>query len=191
MQLLEDRILKDGKVFPDNILKVDSFLNHQVDLALTAELGKEFLRLYEDCGVNKILTIEASGIVIAGFTAYAFNVPMVFAKKAQTKNISNTVYHSKVMSYTHGKVYDIVVSKEYLKEGDKVLIIDDFLANGEAMQGLISLVEQSKATLIGCGVAIEKVFQGGGDALRGKGIRVESLAKIASMTENALTFSAN
>ncbi len=191
MQLLEDRILKDGKVFPDNILKVDSFLNHQVDLALISQLSKEFVKLFQGSGINKILTIEASGIVIAGFTAYAFNVPMVFAKKAQTKNISDSVYHSKVMSYTHGKVYDIVVSKEYLKETDRILIIDDFLANGEAMQGLISLIEQSKATLVGCGAVIEKVFQGGGNSIRSRGIRVESLAKIASMTPDSLTFSAN
>lgn len=186
LQLLKERILKDGKVYPDNILKVDSFLNHQVDLTLVEQLGKEFFRLFKDYGVNKILTIEASGIVIAGFVAHAFNVPMVFAKKSQTKNISSTVFHSKIMSYTHSKVYDIVVSKEYLSPNDKVLIIDDFLANGEALSGLISLTEQSGATLVGCGVAIEKAFQGGGDKLRAKGIRVESLAKILSMSDNSL-----
>lgn len=189
MQLLKDRILKDGKVFPDNILKVDNFLNHQVDLELVEQLGKEFYRLYKDCGVNKILTIEASGIVIAGFTARAFCVPMVFAKKSQTKNISPSVFHSKIMSYTHSKVYDIVVSKEYLTVNDRVLIIDDFLANGEALKGLISLVNQSGATLVGCGVAIEKAFQDGGDNLRAKGIRVETLAKILSMSDDSLVIS--
>ncbi len=189
MQLLKSRILKDGKVYPNNILKVDSFLNHQVDLELVENLSKEFFRLFEGNNINKILTIEASGIVLAGFTAKIFGVPMVFAKKSQTKNISKEVFSSKIMSYTHSQVYDIVVSKEYLSSSDRVLIIDDFLANGEALSGLVSLVSQSGATLVGCGVAIEKAFQKGGDNIRARGIRVESLAKIISMTDNDLVIS--
>ncbi|MGN1043057.1 MAG: xanthine phosphoribosyltransferase [Christensenellales bacterium] len=188
MQLLKDKILKFGKVYPDNILKVDSFLNHQVDVKLLEEIGKEFCGLFADCGVNKILTIEASGIGIAAFTAKEFDCPMLFAKKTQTKNIASTVYTEKVMSYTHGKVYDIIVSKEFLHPEDRVLIIDDFLANGAALEGLIGLVRQAGATLVGCGIVIEKAFQGGGDRLRNNGIRIESLAKIASMTDDSLTF---
>lgn len=189
MQLLKNRILKDGKVYPNNILKVDSFLNHQVDLELVENLSKEFFRLFESDKVNKILTIEASGIVLAGFTAKNFGVPMVFAKKSQTKNISSDVFSSKIMSYTHSKVYDIVVSKDYLSSSDRVLIIDDFLAKGEALKGLISLVKQSGATLVGCGIAIEKAFQKGGDSIRAEGVRVESLARILSMTDSDLVIS--
>lgn len=188
MQLLKEKILKYGKVFPGDILKVDSFLNHQVDVRLLEEIGKEFFRLFADCGVNKILTIEASGIGIAGFTAKEFDCPMLFAKKTQTKNIANTVFTEKVMSYTHGKVYDIIVSKEFLLPTDRVLVIDDFLANGEAMRGLIGLVRQAGATLVGCGAVIEKGFQGGGDSLRKEGIRVESLAIIDEMTDDTLAF---
>ncbi|MBR1746991.1 MAG: xanthine phosphoribosyltransferase [Clostridia bacterium] len=188
MQLLKDKILKYGRIYPDNILKVDSFLNHQIDPSLLAEIGKEFAKRFAGEGVNKILTIEASGIGIAAFTAYAFGCPMLFAKKTQTKNISSEVYTAKVMSYTHGKVYDIIVSKEFLKAGDKILIVDDFLANGAALEGLISLVEQAGATLVGCGIVIEKGFQGGGDRLRAQGVRVESLALIDKMTDTSLTF---
>lgn len=188
MKLLEDRILKDGKIFPDNILKVGSFLNHQIDVSLLKEIGSEFRRLYAGSEVTKVLTIEASGIGIAAFTAEAFGCPMLFAKKTQTKNIAGDVYTAKVMSYTHGKVYDIIVSKEFLHEGDKVLIVDDFLANGAALEGLISLVEQAGATLVGCGIAIEKGFQGGGDRLRSRGVRVESLAVIDEMTDSSIKF---
>lgn len=188
MQLLKDKILKYGKVYPDNILKVDSFLNHQVDVGLLTEIGKEFYGIFADCEVNKILTIEASGIGIAGFTAKEFDCPMLFAKKTQTKNIAKTVYTEKVMSYTHGKVYDIIVSKEFLLPTDRVLIVDDFLANGAALEGLIGLVKQAGATLVGCGIVIEKGFQGGGDRLRKQGIRVESLAIIDEMTDDSLTF---
>ncbi len=188
MQLLKDKILKFGKVYPDHVLKVDSFLNHQIDVELLSEIGKEFCRLFADCGVNKVLTIEASGIGIAAFVAKEIGCPMLFAKKTQTKNISNTVYTEKVMSYTHGKVYDIIVSKEFLHSSDRVLIIDDFLANGAALEGLISLVNQAGATLVGCGAVIEKAFQDGGKNLREKGIRVESLARIGSMTDDSLTF---
>ena len=188
MKLLEEKILKDGKVFPGSILKVDSFLNHQIDTELLAELGKEFASLYKDSGVNKVLTIESSGIAIAAFAAHELRVPLLFAKKSQTKNIAGQVYTSKVMSYTHGKVYDIIVSKEYLNPGDKVLIIDDFLANGAALDGLIDVIKQSGAELVGCGIAIEKAFQEGGKRLRSQGIRIESLAKIASMDDSSLKF---
>lgn len=188
MELLKEKILQYGKVFPGNILKVDSFLNHQVDTALLCEMGKEISRLFQGTGVTKILTIESSGIAIAAFAANEMKVPMLFAKKTQTKNISADVYTSKVMSYTHGKVYDIIVSTEYLKKGDRVLIVDDFLANGKALVGLIDLCKQAGAEVAGCAIAIEKAFQGGGDALRKEGIRIESLAKIASMSDHALTF---
>jgi xanthine phosphoribosyltransferase len=188
LELLKSKILKYGKVLPDNILKVDSFLNHQVDVDLLTKVGEEFAKLFAGCNVTKILTIEASGIIIGGLTAQVIKVPMLFAKKSQTKNLSNSVYSAKVMSYTHGKVYDIFVSKDYLNSQDNVLIIDDFLANGEALRGLISLVTQSGAKLVGCGIAIEKGFQGGGDLLRQQGIRVESLAIIDSMTDDSLTF---
>lgn len=181
MKLLEDRILKDGKVYPGNILKVDSFLNHQIDVSLLNELGKEFHSLFKDLGVNKILTIEASGIGIACITAQYFNVPVVFAKKTQTKNISVNVYSSKVESFTHGKVYDIVVSKDFLNKDDKVLIIDDFLAVGNAVMGLLELVKCAGATAVGAGIVVEKGFQNGGDMLRNSGIRVESLAIVSSM----------
>jgi len=188
VRVLQERILKDGRIYPDNILKVDSFLNHQVDASLLKEIGLEFRKLYEGTEVTKILTIEASGIGIAAFTADAFGCPMLFAKKTQTKNISSEVYTAKVMSYTHGKVYDIIVSKEFLHKGDKVLIVDDFLANGAALEGLISLVKQAGATLVGCGIVIEKGFQGGGDRLRSQGVRVESLAIIDEMTDTSLQF---
>lgn len=188
MELLKSKILEYGKVLPNNILKVDSFLNHQVDINLLTEMGKEFAKLFADCNITKVLTIEASGIIIGGLTAQALGVPMLFAKKSQTKNLSTSVYSAKIMSYTHGKVYDIFVSKEYLNEKDRVLIIDDFLANGEALRGLMSLVEQAGAKMCGCGIAIEKGFQGGGDMMRMQGIRVESLAIIDEMTDNSLTF---
>ena len=182
MQLLEDRIRCDGIVREGGILKVDSFLNHQMDVALFAELGKEFARLYEGTQINKILTIEASGIGIACITAQQFGCPVVFAKKSKTKNIAGDVYTSKVESFTHGKVYDIIVSKDFLGPRDRVLIIDDFLANGAALTGLIALVKESGATLVGAGIAIEKAFQPGGELIRSQGVRVESLARIASMS---------
>ena len=185
MELLKQRILKDGKVKEGNVLKVDSFLNHQMDVVLFNEIGKEFQRLYGDCGVNKILTIEASGIGIACITAQFFNVPVIFAKKNKTKNIAGDVYTSKVESFTHGKVYDIIVSKEFLGPGDRVLLIDDFLANGSALQGLINLVRDAGATLVGAGICVEKAFQPGGDLIRSMGVRVESLARVKSMDEAA------
>lgn len=181
MQLLEDRIRRDGKVKAGNVLKVDSFLNHQMDIDLFGEIGREFKRLFQDCDVTKILTIEASGIGIACVTAQSFHVPVVFAKKNQTKNIAGDTYTSQVESFTHGRVYDIIVSKEFLKPEDRILIIDDFLANGAALLGLSQLVRDAGATLIGAGIVIEKGFQQGGDRLRAQGIRVESLAVIESM----------
>lgn len=184
MRMLEERILADGIVYPGKILKVDSFLNHQIDVGLLREIGKEFYKLYKDCGITKILTIEASGIAIACFAAEEFCVPVLFAKKSKTKNISSSFFSSKVASFTHGNVNDIVVSKEYLNKDDKVLIIDDFLADGNALNGLMSLVNQAGGEIVGAGIVIEKSFQGGGDLIRQKGIRVESLAKIKSMTDD-------
>ncbi len=183
MQLLKDRIRKDGKIKEGNVLKVDSFLNHQMDTALFREMGKEFRKRFEGEEINKILTIEASGIGIACVVAEAFDVPVVFAKKTQTKNIAGDVYKSKVESYTHGRVYDIIVSKEFLGKDDKVLLIDDFLANGKALEGLAELVEMAGAKLVGAGIAIEKGFQVGGDIIRSKGIHLESLAIVESMDE--------
>ena len=183
MELLKQRIRRDGVVKGNDVLKVDSFLNHQIDVALLEEIGAEFQRRFAGCGVNKILTIEASGIGIACITAQSFHCPVVFAKKSQTKNIAGEVYTTKVESFTHGKVYDVIVSKKFLGPDDCVLIIDDFLANGAALEGLIDLVNQAGAKLAGAGIVIEKAFQPGGDRLRAKGIRVESLARVKSMSE--------
>ncbi|MCQ4769726.1 xanthine phosphoribosyltransferase [Intestinimonas massiliensis] len=183
MELLEERIRRDGKIRGGDVLKVDSFLNHQMDVSLFAEIGKEFQRLFGDCGVTKILTIEASGIGIACVTAQFFGCPVIFAKKNKTKNIAGDVYTSKVESFTHGKVYDIIVAREFLRPEDRVLLIDDFLANGSALQGLIKLVEDAGATLVGAGICVEKAFQPGGDLIRSMGVRVESLARIKSMSE--------
>ena len=182
MLLLEERIRKDGKILEGNVLKVDSFLNHQMDVELFREMGKELARLYKDCGVNKILTIEASGIGIACVAALEFGCPAVFAKKYKTSNIADEVYSATVFSYTHGREYQIVVNKNYINENDRILLIDDFLANGEALAGLITLVRQSGATVVGAGIAIEKAFQPGGDKIRSMGVRVESLARIQSMS---------
>lgn len=183
MQLLKDRIRKDGKIKEGNVLKVDSFLNHQMDVKLFQEIGNEFKRRFADEEITKILTIEASGIGIACVAAEVFDVPVVFAKKTQTKNIAGDVYTTKVESFTHGRVYDIIVSKEFLGKGDKVLLIDDFLANGKALEGLAELVTKSGAELVGAGVVIEKGFQVGGDIIRSKGIHLESLAIVESMDE--------
>ena len=189
MELLKQRIRKDGKIRGTEVLKVDSFLNHQMDVELFDTIGAEFKRRFADCEVNKILTIEASGIGIACLAARHFHCPVVFAKKSQSRNISNDVYTAKVESFTHGKVYDIVVSKEYLHPKDKVLLIDDFLANGEALRGLAKLVKDAGAQLVGAGIAIEKAFQPGGNDLRAQGLRVESLARVAAMSEtDGITF---
>ena len=187
MQLLKDRIRKDGKIKSGDVLKVDSFLNHQMDIKLFVEIGKEFKRRFTGCEINKILTIEASGIGIACIVAQYFDVPVVFAKKSKTKNIAGDVYTTPVESFTHGKVYDIMVSKEFLGAGDKVLLIDDFLANGKALEGLASIVRESGAELVGAGIVIEKGFQTGRDRLRQEGIRVESLAIVDSMDETTGT----
>ena len=184
MQLLKDRIRKDGKIKEGNVLKVDSFLNHQMDVKLFQEIGKEFKRRFADEEITKILTIEASGIGIACVAAEVFDVPVVFAKKTQTKNIAGEVYTTKVESFTHKRVYDIIVSKKFLNENDRVLIIDDFLAKGSALNGLCHLIHSSGATLVGAGIAIEKGFQEGGHLIRSQGVRVESLAIIDSMDVN-------
>lgn len=181
MKLLEERIRKDGIVKPGNVLKVDSFLNHQMDIELFSEMGKEFKRLYVGCPINKILTIEASGIGVACIAAQYFHVPVVFAKKTQSINLDGDVYSTKIQSFTHRRIYDVIVSKKFLSPEDHVLIIDDFLANGCALEGLIDIVKSSGATIEGVGIAIEKGFQKGGDLIRGKGIRVESLAIVDGM----------
>lgn len=182
LKLLEDRILKDGIVKPGNVLKVDSFLNHQMDISLFNDMGKEFKRLFNDTPINKILTIEASGIGIACVAAQYFdNVPVVFAKKSQTVNIDGEVYSTKIESFTHKRVYDVILSKKYLSSKDHVLIIDDFLANGCALNGLLDIAQKAAATVEGVGIAVEKGFQRGGELIRQKGIRVESLAIIESM----------
>ncbi len=182
MKLLEDKIRTDGKIGEGNVLKVDCFLNHQIDVQFLCELGKEFKRRFEGCGVNKILTIEASGIGIACLTAQYFGCPVVFAKKTKTNNIYSDVYTGKVESYTHKTTYDIVVSKQFLNKGDRILVIDDFLAKGSALKGLLKLIEDAGAEVVGAGIVIEKAYQEGGELIRGMGVRVESLARIQSMS---------
>lgn len=181
MKLLEDRIKKDGIIKKDNVLKVDSFLNHQMDVVLFNEMGKEFKKLFANKHINKILTIEASGIGIACIVAQHFNVPVVFAKKAQSINIDGEVYSTKIESFTHKKTYDVIVSKKYISPDDHILIIDDFLANGCAVNGLIDLIRSAGATVEGVGIAIEKTQQIGGKLLREQSIHLESLAMIESM----------
>lgn len=189
MKALKERIIKDGKIREGNVLKVDAFLNHQLDIELFEQMGEEFKRRFEEKKITKILTIEASGIAIACIAARYFKVPVVFAKKTQTKNIAGDVYTSKVESFTHGKVYDIIVSKEFLKPEDHILIIDDFLANGKALLGLTKLVQDAGATVVGAGIAIEKGFQDGGKLIRESGIQLESLAIIDAMSvEEGITF---
>ena len=184
MQLLEERIRCDGVVRAGNILKVDSFLNHQMDINLFGEIGKEFLRLFSGERITIILTIEASGIGIACITAQYFGVPVVFAKKSRTNNIDGEVYTSRVHSYTHGRDYDIIVAKDFLHADDRILIIDDFLANGCALIGLSELVKSSGAYLVGAGIVIEKGFQEGGETIRARGINLKSLVIIDSMSED-------
>ena len=178
LKLLEERILKDGVVKEGNVVKVDSFLNHQMDIDLFNEMGKEFKRLFKDHNINKILTVEASGIGIACIVAQHFNVPVVFAKKSESINIDGATYNVPIESFTHKKIYNVIVSKRYIGEGDRVLIIDDFLANGCALEGLISIVHKAGAVVEGIGIAIEKGFQQGGELIRSKGIHLESLAII-------------
>lgn len=188
MEALEKKILKEGKVLPGNILKVNSFLNHRLDVDFLMEIGKEIARLFKDEKIDKILTIETSGIAIAVAAASQMHLPVVFAKKHKSANLSSDLYTTVVHSYTHGTDYTVVVSKEFLNENEKVLIIDDFLANGKALLGLIDILNQAKAETVGCCCVIEKGFQGGGDALRAQGIRVESLAIVDKMTDTTLTF---
>lgn len=181
MQLLEERIRRDGTIKPGNVLKVDGFLNHQMDVELFNEMGKEFRRLFPSEKITKILTIEASGIGIACIAAQYFHVPVVFAKKSQSINLDGDQYTTKIESFTHKRVYDVIVAKKYLNADDHVLIIDDFLANGCAVAGLIDLVHSAGATIEGVGIAVEKGFQEGGNLLRSKGVRVESLAIVEHM----------
>ena len=189
MKLLQERIVKDGQIEAGNILKVDSFLNHQIDVSLLEEIGKEFHRQFAGQTVNKILTIEASGIAIACIAARYFQVPVVFAKKSRSLNIAGDVYTAKVESFTHKNTNDIIVSKKFLSPGDRILIVDDFLANGKAILGLAKLVEQAGATLVGAGVVIEKGFQDGGKRIREAGIDLRSLAIVEEMdTEHGIRF---
>lgn len=188
MELLQQRIVRDGVVRPGGVLKVDSFLNHQMDIALFEEMAREWKRRFSDENVTKILTIEASGIGLACIAAQQFSCPAVFAKKSRTRNIAGDVYTAQVESFTHRRVFDVIVSRDYLNPNDRILLIDDFLANGAALMGLIQIVRQSGATLVGAGIAIEKAFQNGGRAIRNMGVRVESLARIASMDEHGITF---
>lgn len=185
---LEEKILKEGQVYPGGILKVGSFLNQQIDVAFLQKMGDEIGRLYKDAGVTKIITVESSGIAVAFAAAAALGVPMVFAKKHQSLNLSSDLLTASVFSYTHKRTYDIVVSREYINENDVVLIVDDFLAKGNALLGLIDMIKQAGAKCAGAAIAIEKGFQGGGDMIRGMGVRVESLAIVESMSDDSVTF---
>lgn len=191
MELLEQRILRDGRLLPGGILKVDSFLNHQMDPALLLAMAKEFHRLFGGERVDRILTIEASGIAIAILAGLEFGCPVVFAKKSRSKNLSDRLYTAEVPSFTHGGSNTVVVSREYLLPGERVLLIDDFLATGAALIGLRALVEQAGGRVVGAGVAIEKLFQDGGRRLRESGLRVEALAAIAAMDETGIRFQEN
>ena len=190
MKLLEDRIRKDGIIREGNVLKVDSFINHQIDIKLFEEMAKEWKRLFADKKINKILTIEASGIGIAAIVAREFDVPVVFAKKSKSINLDDNNFSTKIQSFTHSKIYDVIVSKKFLSPEDHILIIDDFLANGCALLGLTNLVESAGATVEGIGIAIEKGFQQGGKIIREKGYQLESLAIVESMNaaDNTITF---
>ncbi len=188
MEQMEQKILQEGKVLPGGILKVGSFLNQQIDTAFLQEIGEEIARLFEGTGVTKVLTIESSGIAIAAAAGMAMHVPVVFAKKHRSSNVDGGVYSTVVHSFTHGTDYTVVVSRDYLLPADHVLLVDDFLANGKALLGLMDLVKQADASLVGAACAIEKGFQGGGDALRAQGVRVESLAVIDEMSEDLIRF---
>ena len=188
MKLLEEKILRDGNIRGD-VLKVDSFINHQIDVKLISALAEEWKRLFEGEGVTKILTIEASGIGLACITAQLFDVPVLFAKKSKSPTVPDDFYKSKVVSYTHGQSYNVIAAKKYINEDDRILIIDDFLANGSALKALINLTEMGGAKVVGAGIAIEKTFCGGGDEIRERGYRIESLARISSIDEkNGITF---
>ncbi len=184
MKALEERILKDGIVYPGNVLKVGSFLNHQIDVSFMKEIGEEFFRLFHSEKITKVLTIETSGIPIACFVALCFGVPVLFAKKHQTKNLSDDCFSTEITSFTHGNTYQARIEKKFLTCDDTVLIVDDFLANGCALEGLIELVNLAGAKCVGCGIVIEKAFQDGGKRLRAEGIRIESLARITEMRDD-------
>ena len=188
IRALEQRILTEGQILPGEVLKVGSFLNQQIDTKLLKDMGEEIARLFSSNNVTKVLTIESSGIALAYSAAVALGVPMVFAKKHKSSNLAGNILTSKFFSYTHQQTYDIMVSGDYINSDDTILIVDDFLAMGNALNGLIDIVGQGGAKLAGCAIAIEKGFQGGGDALRAKGIRVESLAIIDKMTDDSLEF---
>lgn len=188
MELLERRILSEGEVLPGNVIKVGSFLNHQIDVSLLLEMGKEVNRLFAGAGVTKILTVEASGIAIATAFAAVMGVPVLFAKKHGTSNLSGDMLSAKTHSYTHNTDYNMVVERKYLSKDDRILLVDDFLANGQALNSLIDIVALSGAQLVGCAIAVEKGFQHGGDSLRGRGIRVESLAIIDSIDGGTIKF---
>ena len=188
MKALEEKILKEGTVLPGNILKVGSFLNHQIDADFIMEMGREIARLFAGEGITKVLTVEASGIAVAMGAAAAMHVPVLFAKKSKTANLSGDVYQTVIHSFTHGVDYHVVVEKQFLHPEDRVLIVDDFLANGKAIEGLLELIRQAGAHAAGAACAIEKGFQHGGDRLRQEGLKVESLAIVDSMSDNGLTF---
>ena len=188
MNVLQERIKKEGKVLPGNIIKVDGFLNHRVDVKLMREMAKEFGRLFDLTGITAVLTVEASGIALATIGAEEFGVPMIFAKKAKSDNIEGGLYKSEIFSYTYKKKVTLLMSKQWLGPNDKVLIIDDFLANGEALHGLVDIIEQAGAQLIGMGVAVEKGFQPGGARLRSEGVNLHSLAIIEKADENGIVF---
>ncbi len=188
MDKLEKMIIENGEVREGNILKVDSFLNHQLNPEFLYQMGEEFYRLFKDKGITRILTIEASGIAIAVMAALVFKVPLVFAKKTESLNLDKDIYTSRVYSYTKNKEYNIMISKKYLHKNDKILIIDDFLAEGNAMKGLIDVAEQSGAQIAGIGIAIEKGFQQGGKNLRAKGYNLESLAIVDELKPNSIKF---
>lgn len=188
MNVLQERIKKEGKVLPGNIIKVDGFLNHRVDVKLMREMANEFGRLFDLTGITAVLTVEASGIALATICAEEFGVPMIFAKKAKSDNIEGGLYKSEIFSYTYKKKVTLLMSKQWLGPNDKVLIIDDFLANGEALHGLVDIIEQAGAQLIGMGVAVEKGFQPGGARLRSEGVNLHSLAIIEKADENGIVF---
>ncbi len=190
MKLLKDRIIKDGEVLAGEVLKVDSFLNHRLDVELLSELGKEWYSRFNNEGVTKILTIESSGIALACLTAQHFNVPVVYAKKTRSSNLGTDFYSTRVVSYTHGQSYEVLISKKFISADDRILLIDDFLAHGSALKVLINLAELGGATVVGAGVAIEKAYQNGGKDIRSMGYRVESLAKIKAMgSDGSIEFS--
>ena len=191
MKILEEKILTDGTVLPGNILKVDNFLNHQIDVAFLNKIGEEFYNIFSSANITKILTVEASGIAIACAAAQHFNVPVVFAKKGQHKNIGTDCFTAEVFSFTKGTSYTVTVSRKYLNENDNILILDDFLANGQAALGLMKIIEDAGAKVAGVGIVIEKGFQPGGALIREKGVRLESLAIVESMTDDSISFRSN